>query len=421
MSLFHLVSLLMAFVASFGYINARYIKLPTTIGLLLVSVVFSLLLLALGQFYPEIVTFENELMSQIDFGHIVLDGILCFLLFAGTLQIDTKQLTKERLPVALFATLGVLVSTGLIGGFFFWGLQWIGSPIPFFHCLVFGALISPTDPVAVVGILKEIGVAKSLETKIMGESLFNDGVGYVLFLTFLQLALSGDTVADVHLDEMGLLFLREMGGGLLLGGILGLITYTGIRRVDSYEIEMMLTLSLVMVTYSLAEVFGVSGPISVVVAGLISIKKIRTYGGVSEKSADYLKKFWELIDVLLNAFLFLLIGLEIWVVVFDGVSMWAGLLMIPALILSRYISIKFLILSFKKWYPFEKHLALIMTWGGLRGGISIAMALSLPSDFESRAIILTTTYVIVLFSILVQGLSLGKVIKRLGQQGFRGS
>lgn len=413
MSFFHLISLLMAFVAAFAYINARFIKLPTTIGLLLVSLLFSLGLLGMGQLHPSILDFAHDLMGQIDFSDLVLNGILCFLLYAGTLQIDISQLKKEWVPVLTFATFGVLVSTITVGAFFYWALQGLDMPVPFFHCLVFGALISPTDPVAVIGILQKLGIGKSLETKIMGESLFNDGVGYVLFLTFLQLALSGDTVADMQFGETGLLFLREMGGGLLLGGALGWFIYQGIKRVHQYQVEMMLSLAKVMVCYSLAEIIGVSGPISVVAAGLFSIGKISVSGGVSEKSREYLKKFWELIDVLLNAVLFLLIGLEILVIKFDGLSIIAGLIMIPTLLFSRFFSIKSLMIPLKKWFPFENGLARIMTWGGLRGGISIAMALSLPEDFDSRSIILTTTYVIVLFSILVQGLTLDKVIKRL--------
>ncbi|MGB3774253.1 MAG: sodium:proton antiporter [Leeuwenhoekiella sp.] len=411
MELFHLISILIVFASTFGYINARFIKLPTTIGLMLISILFSIGVLVLGKYFPTIISYENKLMAELDFRDIVLNGILSFLLFAGALQVDLSQLRKQRLPVILFSTFGVLISTFLVSVFLYYSLSLLGIQIPYLHCLVFGALISPTDPVAIMGILKKVGIIKSLEVKIVGESLFNDGVGYVLFLTVLNLAQSGSGGGGIEFQETALLFLKEVGGGFLLGGGLGWITYLALGRIDDYEVEVMITLALVMGGYTLAEQLAISGPITMVVGGLIIGDKLGNKEIVSERSEIYVTKFWDLMDVLFNAFLFLLIGLEILIVDFNKTALLAGLLIIPLVILSRYLSLKVLILSLSKWVPFESKTTLIMTWGGLRGGISIAMALSLPGDI-SRDILITITYCIVIFSILVQGLTLAPLVKK---------
>ncbi len=411
MSLFHLISILIVFASVFGYFNARFIKLPTTIGLMLISIVFSLGVLLVGNYFPNILVYENKLMSQIDFRDIVLNGILSFLLFAGALQVDVSKLREQRWPVLIFSTLGVLISTFIVSGLLYYTLVLVNNPIPYLHCLLFGALISPTDPVAIMGILKKAGIIKSLEVKIVGESLFNDGVGYVLFLTILHIAQTGSGADAVQINDIGLLFLQEMGGGILLGGLLGWITYKALSRIDDYEVEVIITLALVMGGYTLADMMGLSGPITMVVGGLFIGEKIGDRKMVSEKSETYVNKFWQLMDVLFNAVLFLLIGLEFITVDFTKPAIIAGIIGIPAVILSRYISLKSLIVLMRKWVPFESKTTLIMTWGGLRGGISIAMALSLP-DAMSRTLFITITYIIVIFSILAQGLTLEKMVKK---------
>ena len=399
------------FASVFGYLNARFIKLPTTIGLMLISIVFSLGVLLIGNYYPDILAYENKLMSQIDFRDIVLNGILSFLLFAGALQVDVSKLKEQRWPVLIFSTLGVLISTFLVGALLYYTLVFLHNSIPFLHCLLFGALISPTDPVAIMGILKKAGIIKSLEVKIVGESLFNDGVGYVLFLTILGILQSGTGIGSANISDISFLFLKEMGGGLFLGALLGWLTYKALSRIDDYEVEVMITLAMVMGGYSFADMLGFSGPITMVVGGLFIGRRIGDKKMVSEKSETYVNKFWQLIDVLFNALLFLLIGLEFITVDFTKPAIIAGIISIPVVILSRYISLKALILLMYKWVPFESKTTLVMTWGGLRGGISIAMALSLP-DSVSRTLLITITYIIVIFSILVQGLTLEKVVKR---------
>ncbi|KKK72113.1 hypothetical protein LCGC14_2907130, partial [marine sediment metagenome] len=268
-----------------------------------------------------------------------------------------------------------------------------------------------TDPVAVIALFRTLGVPKRLQLLIEGESLFNDGVGYVLFLTVLHLAQSGSGGEPVQFQETALLFLKEVGGGFLLGGILGWITYHALAHIDDYQVEVMITLAMVMGGYTLADKLGISGPITMVVGGLIIGDKLGNKKVVSEQSEVYVNKFWDLMDVLFNAFLFLLIGLEILIVDFNKTALLAGLLIIPSVILSRYVSLKALIVLLRNWVPFESKTTLIMTWGGLRGGISIAMALSLPEDI-SRTILITLTYCIVIFSILVQGLTLAPLVKK---------
>lgn len=262
------------FASVFGYLNARFIKLPTTIGLMLISIVFSLGVLLIGNYYPDILAYENKLMSQIDFRDIVLNGILSFLLFAGALQVDVSKLKEQRWPVLIFSTLGVLISTFLVGALLYYTLVFLHNSIPFLHCLLFGALISPTDPVAIMGILKKAGIIKSLEVKIVGESLFNDGVGYVLFLTILGILQSGTGIGSANISDISFLFLKEMGGGLFLGALLGWLTYKALSRIDDYEVEVMITLAMVMGGYSFADMLGFSGPITMVVGGLFIGRRI---------------------------------------------------------------------------------------------------------------------------------------------------
>lgn len=420
MDLFTILTILIVFSALFGYINVRFLKLPVTIGLMLISIIFSLLILLFGQFNPTILEWERMLVSAIDFPAVLLEGMLSFLLFAGSLHVDFTQLRTQRWPILLFATLGVITSTFLIGGATYFMLQLLGIPIDFIYCLLFGALISPTDPIAVLGILKKAGVPKKLETKIVGESLFNDGIGVVVFLTIFQLAQAG--LGTIEFSEVGLLFLEEVGGGILLGLGLGYGAYQLMKRIDDYEVEVMITLAAVMGGTVIASYLHVSAPLAMVVAGLsVGTERFRT-STMSDITETYVDKFWELMDLLFNAILFVLIGLEIVVMNFEGNYVLAGILAIPIVLLSRYIALAPPVALFQKRLEFVPKTNLIMTWGGLRGGISIALALSLTQDMP-RDLILTVTYIIVVFSIIVQGLTVGRLVTSLQRQeaGFRKS
>lgn len=420
MDLFTIITILIILSAVFGYINVRFLKLPVTIGLMVISIVFSLIMLLFGQFNPTLLEWERMLVSSIDFPAVLLEGMLSFLLFAGSLHVDFAQLREQRWPIMLFATLGVITSTFLIGGATYFMLQLLGMPIDFIFCLLFGALISPTDPIAVLGILKKAGVPKKLETKIVGESLFNDGIGVVVFLTIFQLAQAG--LGTIEFSEVGLLFLEEVGGGIVLGLVLGYGAYQLMKRIDDYEVEVMITLAAVMGGTLAASYLHVSAPLAMVVAGLtVGNERFRTTT-MSDITETYVDKFWELMDLLFNAILFVLIGLEIVVMNFEGNYVLAGLIAIPIVLISRYIALAPPVALFQKRLEFVPKTNLIMTWGGLRGGISIALALSLTSDMP-RDLILTITYIIVVFSIIVQGLTVGRLVTSLQRQeaGFRKS
>ncbi|WP_316928357.1 MULTISPECIES: sodium:proton antiporter [Cellulophaga] len=400
----------MVLVSIFAYLNSRFLKLQTTIGTMIISILFSLGVLGLSKLFPDLIKFEKDIVGTIDFKKLLMEGLLSFMLFAGAIHVNFNELKSQKWKIVAFSSFGVLLSTALVGGIFFWVLERIGMPLPLMHCLLFGALISPTDPISVMGILKKIGIKKSMETTIVGESLFNDGVGVVVFLTLLQFANAGNLDG---IDPIGITknFLIEIGGGLLFGYVLGRVTHRAISKINSYETEVLITLGMVMGGYALAGKVGVSGPISMVVAGLIIGNK--TYRQEKkENTLDYVDKFWELIDILSNAVLFVLIGLEIVLIPFTGQLLIVGVLAAFVVVLSRFLSVGALVVLLKKWLPFDAKTSLIMTWGGLRGGISIAMALSLPKEVSWDNIV-PITYLVVIFSIIVQGLTLEKVIVRL--------
>lgn len=410
MDIFTIITILISLSAVFGYINVRFLKLPVTIGLMIISILFSLAVLAIGIVNPEVIDMEKKLISQIDFQTVLMEVMLSFLLFAGALHVDFSQLKAQKAPIIVFATLGVLTSTFLVGGFMFLVFKALSLNIAFIYCLLFGALISPTDPIAVLGILKKAGVPKKLETKIVGESLFNDGIGVVVFLTIFGIAEAG--VGNAEFSEIPKLFIVEVGGGIGLGLFLGFITYYLMRTIDDFEVEVMISLAMVMGGYLLASYLHMSGPLAMVVAGLmVGNERFRT-NSMSEITEQYVDKFWELMDVLFNAILFVLIGLEIIIITFNGQFVLAGFLAIPIILLSRYIALSIPIFFFQKKLEFVPNTGLIMTWGGLRGGISIALALSLAATME-RDLILTMTYIVVVFSIIVQGLTVGGLVKRL--------
>jgi len=410
MDLLTIITILIVLAALFGYINVRFLKLPVTIGLMIVSISFSLLMLGLGYINPAIIAMEEQLVAAIDFRRLLMDGMLSLLLFAGALHVDFGKLSTYRWPILVFATIGVLISTFLVGGLTYGLLNVVGMPIDFIYCLLFGALISPTDPIAALGILQKLGVPKKLEIKIVGESLINDGIGVVIFITLFQIAQLG--LGELEPADIGLLFLEEVGGGVVLGLILGYIAFYLMRTIDNYEAEVMITLAIVMGGYLLASKLHFSGPLAMVVAGLmIGNERFRT-STMSERTELYVDKFWEILDLLLNAVLFVLIGLEIVVLPFNSQFLMIGLLCIPIVLLARYLALALPIYFFEKRLEFEPYTHLIMTWGGLRGGISIALALSLTVAMP-RDLILSITYTVVVFSIIVQGLTVDPLIRRL--------
>ncbi len=410
MELFNIITLLVVVSAVFSYANARFIKLPYSIGEMVITMVMSVVLIILGWTNAGITNPLKELITQIDFSTVLLEIMLSFLLFAGALHTNFDQLRVQRGPILAFATFGVLVSTLLIGTASFYLFGTMGMEVPYIICLLFGALISPTDPIAVLGILKKAGVPKKLETKIVGESLFNDGIGVVIFLTIYAIAQKG--IENITMGEIGFLLLEEVVGGIVLGIVLGYIAYKLMKSIDDYSVEVLITLAIVMGGYLLAQYMHFSGPLAVVVAGLIvGHDKVRD-SSMSANTELYIDKFWETSDALLNGILFVLIGLEILILPYNSTYLIAGVICIPIILLIRWFSLSIPIRLYKKKLDFIPNTGLIMTWGGLRGGISIALALSLMSDMN-RDLILTVTYVVVIFSIVVQGLSIGKVVEKL--------
>jgi len=413
MDYFLITSILVVLAAVFGYINVRFLKLPTTIGLMVITIVFTLAIIALSYFDRTLLDAEKYIISQINFETVLLDIMLSFLLFAGALHTNFEQLKVQRWPVLAFSTMGVLVSTFLVGTIIFYLLPLLGLEVGYIYCLLFGALISPTDPIAVLGILKQAGAPKKLETKIVGESLFNDGVGVVIFLTIYQIA--GTGAATIEPMEIVTLFGKEVFGGILLGLLLGWITYRLMKSIDDYDIEVIITLAAVMGGTVLAQKLHLSAPLAMVTTGLIVGNNTVRQSAMSEITESYVDKFWELIDILLNTILFVLIGMEMLVLSFDTSYITAGLIAIPVVLLCRYISLLIPINFFKKKLNFVPNTNLIMTWGGLRGGISIALALGLTQEMH-RDLFLVITYIIVVFSIIVQGLTVGKVVKRFAKE-----
>ncbi len=407
MRLFDILALLITLTAIFSYINHRYLRLPLTIGVMLIGLIMSLGLLALKPLGLDLTPQANTILGEIDFNQTLMHGMLSYLLFAGALHVNLADLAEQKWLIATLATLGVLASTTIIGVLLWLLLDLINIDLPFLYCLVFGALISPTDPIAVLGILRTVHAPKSLETKITGESLFNDGIGVVVFILISGFAF-GET--DITPSAVIAFFLKEALGGVIFGFVIGGITYAMLKRVDNYQVEILLTLALVTGGYAMAEVLHVSAPIAIVVAGLL----IGNHGrllAMSEITVERLDTFWELIDEILNAVLFVLIGLEILVITFEAHLLIAGVLSIFIVLIARFVSVGVPIFFIRKFRELTPGVIKILTWGGLRGGISVALALSLPASAE-RETILAITYCVVVFSILVQGLTIGRLIKR---------
>lgn len=410
MEYYSIISVLVVLAALFGFINARYLKLPTTIGLMVITLLFTIVVLFIGLFNDTLLIHERQLISSIDFETVLFDVMLSFLLFAGALHTNFEELKVQRAPVMVFATVGVLISTFLVGIGMYFVLQLLGLHINFIYCLLFGALISPTDPIAVLGILKKAKAPKRLETKIVGESLFNDGVGVVVFLTIFAIAKTPE--ASVEVLDIVKLFCQEVIGGIALGMMLGYVTYKLLKAIDDYEVEVIITIAAVMGGSLIAHYFHVSAPLAMVTAGLFVGNDIVRSASMSEKTETYVDRFWELVDVLLNTVLFVLIGMELLILTFETNYIIAGCLAVPLVLISRYASLWLPVQFFAKKLDFVPKTNLIMTWGGLRGGISIALALSLTNDMH-REMFLVITYIIVVFSIIGQGLTVEPIVRRL--------
>ena len=406
MKLFNILAILITLSAVFSYINHRFIRLPTTIGVMAISLLASLGLIALGSLGLGLEEKARVLLNSIDFDETLLHGMLSFLLFAGALHVNLADLSRQKYIISTLATVGVIGSTFIIGFTSWWVLGWLGINLPFIYSLLFGALISPTDPIAVMGILKKARVPASLETKITGESLFNDGVAVVVFLVILEIATG---TREVTVASVAGLFIKEALGGLVFGLLIGAIAYWMLKSVENYQVEILITLALVTGGFALADILHLSGPIAIVVAGLL----IGNHGrmlAMSDEVRDHLDKFWELVDEILNAVLFVMIGLEVLILTFNRSYLLAGIILIPLLLAARFICVGIPVVLLKPFQTFSPHVIKILTWGGLRGGISVALALSLPAG-PNREAILAVTYIVVVFSIIVQGLTIGKLVK----------
>ena len=407
MDILDIAAIVITISALFSFVNHVYIKLPTPIGLMLIALCFSLLLIVLEALgWLDVRVMAQHLLSQIDFNQTLMQGMLSFLLFAGALHVNINELAQQKGVIIILATLGTLISTLIVSGLTWLVMSGLHLPVPFIYCLLFGALISPTDPIAVMGILKTAGAPKSLEIKIAGESLFNDGVAVVLFIVLLDIANGGHEVSAGHVL---MLFLEEAGGGILYGLAIGYCTFLMLRRIDNYQVEVLLTLALVMGGYTLATAIHVSGPIAIVVAGLLIGNHGRAFA-MSDQTREHLDMFWELMDEILNAVLFVLIGFEILVLDFHRQIVISALAAIPIVLLARWISVAIPVNLLKYKRRFSPKVIRILTWAGLRGGISVALALSLPLG-QPRDILLAVTYLVVVFSICVQGLSIGRLVK----------
>ncbi len=409
MNSFDAAAALVGLAAILGYLNFRFIGLPHTIGLTIFGALASLALIGIDALFPVLGLGQSVrgFLAGVDFPDTLLQGMLSFLLFAGALHVDLGDLLKRKAAVFTMATFGVLFSTLVVAFGFRLVTGLVGIEVPFLWCLVFGALISPTDPVAVMGILKTAKVPPTLEAKVAGESLFNDGVGVVVFSILLAAAVGE---ADFSLGQAGELFLLEAVGGALFGFLIGWIAYRAMKSIDEHNLEVLITLALVMGGYSLALHLHISGPVAMAVAGLL-IGNHGTSFAMSENTRDHVTTFWSLLDEILNSVLFLLIGLEVVAIVVDPAHLLIGALSIVVVLAARAAAVGLPMAVLARFAPFTKGAFPILVWGGLRGGISIALALSLPAG-PIKETILTATYLVVIFSVIVQGATVGRAAKR---------
>ena len=409
MPLFGLLSTLVCLAAAFSLVSDRLLRLPRAVGVMLLSLCCSLLVAIAGRFVPGLHVRAAELVGHIDFSAVVLHGMLAFLLFAGAMQLDVNALRRQKLPVLALAILGTGFSTLIVAGLLKGVLEITGLHAGWVLCLLFGALISPTDPIAVLEMLRRVGAPSTLEAQLSGESLFNDGVGAVLFVTLLT---SFSTGRSSSIGAFASQLLIQSGGGVALGLALGYIAYRLLRIVDNARVEELLTLALAMGGYALADALHFSAPLEVVAAGLLASARARPYA-MSQESRTRVDQFWDLIDDLMNVILFLLIGLEILVMPWNSHYVYAGLLAIPVALAARWLSVRASLLAVRPWYKPIRGSVAALTWGGLRGGLAVALALSVtPGRFHDR--ILAITYIVVIFAIVVQGLTMGPLLRRLG-------
>jgi CPA1 family monovalent cation:H+ antiporter len=406
MKIFDVFAILIVITSSIAYINHRYIRLPSAIGLMLIALLSSLILVALGSYYPPVLRNVSKLMTSFDFSQLLFGSMLSFMLFAGAIHIRLDELKEQRLPILLFSTFSVVLSTFIVGILLYYLLPYLSIAVPLKYCLLFGALISPTDPLAVLGILRASRIPKTLEVKMAGESLFNDGVAVVVFLTLFEIA----SLPDAHLDigHTAFLFLREALGGIALGMVIGFLGYVLMKSIDNYKVEVLITLSIVMGGYSLANVIHVSGPLAMVVAGIITGNQSKALA-MSETTREYLGKFWELIDEILNAVLFVLIGFELLLIPSIPSYIVAGIVAVGVVLITRFVSLWLPAQLIRFREKVDHYAIMILTWGGLRGGISVALALSLKPEM-AKELWVHLTYIVVLFSIIVQGLTIKKIV-----------
>jgi CPA1 family monovalent cation:H+ antiporter len=409
MTFFQTVALLLTFAAVAGYLNHKVLRLPRTIGLMAITLAMTLVLMVLAFFKVVDLSHASAFVTSIDFSEVLLHGMLAFLLFAGALHVDLHELLGQAVPVSVLATFGVLIATFVAGTLFWITAGWLWGSLSFLYGLLFGALIAPTDPIAVLGIMKKAGAPKALEAIFAGESLFNDGVGVVVFLTILGIVLGHEKPG---VGSVALFLLVEAAGGAILGLALGWIVYRLLRSVDAYQVEILLTLALATGGYALAEAIHVSAPITIVVAGMLIGNHGRAFA-MSETTRQNLDKFWELIDEILNAVLFVLIGLEMISLSLSATVLGPAIAAILIVLVSRLVSVLFSTALLRGKRKLSKGSIVFLTWGGLRGGISIALALSIPPVPE-RPLILAATYVVVIFSVIVQGLTISRVSARRG-------
>lgn len=399
--------------ALLAYLNHRFVGLPTAIGVMVIALALSLGVIGLDVLGLDhgLRRYEASFLKQIDFSEVLMQGMLSMLLFAGALHVNLSDLKRYRWQVTFFAVLGTITSTFLIGFGMYLVLPWIGLPVPLLYCLLFGALISPTDPIAVMSILQSAGATKSMETVIAGESLFNDGVGVVVFSLLLGIAASGVVPTA---GEGVTLLVREAGGGIVFGWVLGYITYRLLKSIDQYQVEVLLTLAAVLGGYALASHLHVSGPLAMVVVGLMTGNRAREKA-MSDTTMRYVDMFWELVDEILNAVLFVLLGMEVLLIDISGTLLWGGLAAIAVTLAARALTVGLPVAVAGKYVGLSRGAAAVLTWGGLRGGISVALALSLPAG-PWRDTVLSLTYCVVVFSILLQGLTIGHVVKKTTPQ-----
>lgn len=412
MELYYTFSVLIVLASFFAYLNLRFLKLPGTIGIMIIAMLVSVAIRLVGdEYFPNTTREFFDLIREFDFNEILMGAMLNFLLFAGALHINFSDLREHKWPIMTYASVSVVLSAFIIAGLFYTIAPMLGISVPFIYCLLFGTLISPTDPIVVLGILKEAKVPKMIETKITGESLFNDGVAVVMFAVVLKMAT--DTSFNATFGSVSKLFLLEAGGGILLGALLGFTASNVMKKIDDYKVSVLITLSIVMGGFLIAKQLHFSSPLAMVIAGLI----IGNYGksvAMSETTRDYLSKFWELIDEILNAILFLFIGFELLMLPDLQQQLLLGVIAIFICLLARMLAIFIPASTILRKNTYTKGSLTTMVWGGIRGGVSIALVMSIPNSAgDIKDVLLEVTYIVVLFSIVVQGLTVGKVAKRV--------